>query len=57
MVVILSSMTILIEGRCLLQVFIRPSGSLISQAACQVTPATIPAADPGMATRERTINR
>jgi hypothetical protein len=57
MVVITSSMTILIERHCLPQVFIRPAGFLLSHATCQITPAIIPAADPVMATRERTINR
>jgi hypothetical protein len=57
MVVISSSMTILIAGHCLPQVFIRPAGFLISHATCQVTPAIIPAADPVMATRKRTVNR
>jgi hypothetical protein len=57
MVVISSSMMILIERHCLPHVFIRTAGFLISHAACQITPAIIPAADPGMATRERTINR
>lgn len=57
MVVIFSLMTILVERHCLPQAFIRPAGSHVSHAACQVTPATIPAADPGRATRERTFNR
>jgi len=57
MVVISSSLTILSQRHCLLQVFIRTTRLLISRPASEVMPAAIPAGDLGIATGGRTFSR